>query len=231
MAIRIFVSHSSHDIDVVERLVGFVESALVVAPSEIRCSSLPGYKLAGGERTSETVRAEVSAADVLIAVITRKSFKSQWVCFEVGARWGFGRFLVPLLGPGIDGSALGGPLREYSALSASIPADLDQMAREIADKCGFELRPRSEYQMALEEILKLKAQLTGQEVETKVREFFRNNPDEYFQPGAGVGAELGLERGVTQEIAERLVKEGFLEYRRGQFGRIYRLSEQGKGRP
>ena len=86
MAPRIFVSHSSRDLDVVERVVKLLEARLVVEVSDIRCSSLPGYGYPGGARPSDRIRAEIADAQALLAILTRESFASAWVLFEINAR-------------------------------------------------------------------------------------------------------------------------------------------------
>lgn len=224
MAPRIFVSHSSKDIEIVRRILDLIEAALLVEPGDIRCTSLPGYKLSGGDRTSDRVRAEIDQAAVLLAIITRKSFASAWVLFEMGARWGLGKRILPLLGPGIEASVLHGPVQDLNAFSCSVKADLEQMLGDLARFLALDLRSRGHYEKALQSVLELKERLTGPENETRIRDFFRKHPDHWYYPEAAVGAELGIEREIVRVIVDRLSEEGYLKHRVGQFGREYRLS-------
>jgi hypothetical protein len=49
--IKIFISHSSKDVLLVKALIDLIRSALSIPASDIRCTSVPGYKLPGGALT------------------------------------------------------------------------------------------------------------------------------------------------------------------------------------
>lgn len=115
--IRLFISHSSTDSVLVEHLVEFLQVALNLSASKIRCTSINGYRLPGGVNTDEQLKREVHEADVLIGVISSDSLQSLYVVFELGARWGAGRLLYPLLVPGTTAKILGGPLAGLNALT------------------------------------------------------------------------------------------------------------------
>lgn len=232
MTPRIFVSHSSDDLDVVKCVVNLLEAAFVAKSGDIRCTSLPGYRLSAGDKTSEVVRVEISQANALLAIITRKSFASAWVLFEMGARWGSGERIVPLLGPGADPSVLRGPVHEINALSCSHREDLEQVLHDLAGFSKLEQRPRSRYGVELQAVLGLRDRLAGPENKARLLEVFRRHPDHYYQPGA-VGAEVGLELEIVRELANQLVAEGYLDWELKQFGRNYRLSarERAKSAP
>lgn len=226
MSPRIFISHSSHDISAVGRVVKLIEAALVVESGGIRCTSLPGYKLSPGSRTSDTVRREIAQAKAFVAIITRKSSASAWVLFEMGARWGLDKRIVLLLGPGIQASVLRGPVREYSALSCSNRPELEQLLEELARLSDFHKRPPEEYDDALRSVLELEHELTGPENEARVLALLRKNKGTWLQPGAGVGKELGLDIKTVRKIADHLVDQGHVEPKLGQYGKIYRLSQE-----
>lgn len=234
---RIFVSHSSADTEVVESVVKLLEAAFVVAPGDIRCTSLPGYRFSGGDRASDRIRAEIASAEALLAIITRESFASAWVLIELGARWGHNRSFLSLLGPGVEPDVLRGPTREYIALSCAVAADLEQALNDLSVQSGLPKRPRDEYEAAFRTVLALKDPLiarqqeaTSPENERRVLKVLQDHPDVYLQPGAGIGMEVGLETEVARTIAERLVNKGQAEWRLDQFGRQYRLSRAEKAR-
>ncbi len=88
LAIRLFISHSSRDSALVELLVAFLRAGLNLPASQIRCTSIDGYRLPVGVNTDEQLRREVHAADVFVGIISSESLKSLYVAFELGARWG-----------------------------------------------------------------------------------------------------------------------------------------------
>jgi len=129
---RLFFSHSSKDIELVTHLVDLVRSALLLTAEDIRCTSLEGYKLPGGADTDAVLKAEVEAADLVVAILSTSSLASHYVTFELGARWGSGRPLIPLLAPTLPASALSRPLSALNSLSCASAADLHQFVADSA---------------------------------------------------------------------------------------------------
>lgn len=152
MPIRLFVSHSSKDAPFVERLVELVRSGLDLRRQDIRCTSVDGYRLGAGAHTDEQLRADVMGADVCLGVITPDALDSLYVAFELGARWGAGRTLVPLLAPGVPASALRGPLGGINALSCT-RTGLQQLVSDLADMLGLTAEPAHAYDRYITAIL------------------------------------------------------------------------------
>ena len=136
----VFVSHSSKDADLALALVEFLKAGLGLNASQIRCSSVDGYRLPVGVNTESQLRGEVNAADVVIGLVTPSSLSSHFVMFELGARWGAGRFLAPLLA-GVSPGELTGPLNLLNALSANNESQLHQLLQDVSSQMG--LTPQS----------------------------------------------------------------------------------------
>jgi hypothetical protein len=154
-SIRIFISHSSQDHELVRLLLDLLRSALRLPSGQVRCTSIDGYRLPGGANTHEQLRAEVHDADAFIGVISAHSIKSLYVAFELGARWGAGKPLIPLLAPGVDVSLLGGPLAGLNALRSDSRAQLQQLVGDIAQLLHLSPEPPQVYENAVEAILRL----------------------------------------------------------------------------
>lgn len=150
---RVFISHSSKDIDLVRQLVDLMRSALPLSAEDIRCTSLEGYKLPGGADTDAVLRAEVEAAELVVAVLSTASLASHYVTFELGARWGNGRPLIPLLAPTLPASALSRPLSALSALSAASAADLHQFVADAARTLTITAQPPASFQRHIDRIV------------------------------------------------------------------------------
>lgn len=130
--VDLFVSHSSRDIEVVRLLVGLLRNALNLRPDQIRCTSLDGYRLPAGAQFGDSLRKEVVGTAVLIGLISSRSFESAYVLFELGARWGAQKPIIPLLAPGTDPQVLSGPIAELNALRCDSAGQLHQLIDEIS---------------------------------------------------------------------------------------------------
>jgi hypothetical protein len=154
-SIRLFISHSSQDHELVRLLLELLRSALRLPAGEVRCTSIDGYRLPGGANTNEQLRAEVHDADAFIGVISAQSLKSLYVAFELGARWGAGKPLIPLLAPGVDMHLLGGPLIGLNALRADSRAQLQQLVVDVAQVLQLSPESPQVYENCIEAILRL----------------------------------------------------------------------------
>jgi len=133
-------------------LITFLRSALRLSSEEIRCTSVAGYNLPGGVETDEHIRQEVLTTPVFIGLITESGLASAYVLFELGARWGAKRPLIPLLAPGISPDTLQGPISNLNALSCASSANLHQLVNQIATTLEIKAEPAAGYQNELEVI-------------------------------------------------------------------------------
>ena len=142
---RIFISHSSHDLETAELLIDLLRKSLTLGSTDIRCSSVDGYRLPGGVSTDERLRTEVHDAELVIGLITPNSLKSAYVSFELGARWGAGRPMIPLLASGTTPEQLEGPLAGISALDCSNESQVNQLVEDASTHIGMDPDQPSSY--------------------------------------------------------------------------------------
>lgn len=152
--IDIFISHSQRDASIAESLIALLRSALSVPAETIRCTSVDGYRLPAGVSTEERLRQEVHDAKAFIGIITQDSLRSAYVLFELGARWGAGRQLVPLLAAGTPATALVGPLSGLNALDCRSSAQLHQLVSDIAQELKLSVGNPASYLRAVEDLRK-----------------------------------------------------------------------------
>lgn len=156
--IRLFISHSSKDSKFVQLLVELLRTALPLPASQVRCTSIDGYRLPGGANTDQQIKQEVHAADTFIGVISLHSIKSLYVVFELGARWGAGRSLIPLIAPGTDSNILSGPLSGINALNAGNRSQILQLISDISTELDVSAESPATYERNIELILKIKTE-------------------------------------------------------------------------
>lgn len=129
---RVFISHSSLDEEVTRILIDLLRQALNLKSEDIRCTSIDGYRLPAGVSTSEALRQEVHEATLVIGLITPNSIKSAYVLFELGARWGADKAMIPLLASGTKPDHLEGPLKEINVLDCSEDGQVHQLLEDAA---------------------------------------------------------------------------------------------------
>lgn len=151
--IKLFVSHSSEDTELAALLVQLIATALVMRSQDIRCTSVDGYRLPGGSDADQQLRDEILAAECFLGVISPQSLASAYVLFELGARWGAKRHLVPVLAPGLKPQALKGPLRGLNALSCDSMAEVHQLISELAALLNTQIESPAAYQRQLEALV------------------------------------------------------------------------------
>lgn len=158
VAPMIFISHSSKDEKLAAALIDLLLSALPSLgsrPNQIRCTSVPGYKLEGGAETDSQLRREMKDALVFIGLLTRNSLRSTYVLFELGARWGAGTRIKPLVAAGFPKSNLRPPLSGLHVQSCDERTDLHQMLREIGTDLDLPMAPADVYDRHLVKLLEV----------------------------------------------------------------------------
>lgn len=160
-SLAVFVSHSSADEQIASKLAELLRAALSLSADQIRCTSVDGYRLPSGAHTEERLREELNAARIFIGIITRNSLASAYVMFELGARWGAGLRLIPLLA-GIRASDLGDPLKALNCVTGESEAQLHQLIEELAGIFGRPVQGVSSYTRYISELAALCSSNIGQ---------------------------------------------------------------------
>jgi hypothetical protein len=132
--IRIFISHASQDAKLAKRLINFIEASLDAPRGTIRCTSVAGYRLDGGDDASEVLRVNLQECDVVLGMLTSASVASSYVLMELGAAWAFAKRAIPLIGPGATFGDLPGPFKDIHALRMDLDTDMMSM-HETVQKC------------------------------------------------------------------------------------------------
>ena len=128
---RIFVSHSESDSEFAGLLVDLLEKALSLRGDDILCTSVDGHRLPGGQSTDERLRSDTQDAELMIGLITPNSMRSMYVGFELGARWGSQKTLIPAFALGVSRRDWRGP--RITELDCSNVSQVYQLVEEVAN--------------------------------------------------------------------------------------------------
>ena len=162
---RVFISHSGKDATLAKSLVNLLQKSMRLSSDDIRCSSVDGYRLPGGVSTDERLRTEVHDAKLIIGLITPNSLNSLYVAFELGARWGARKPMIPLLASGANTDHLGGPLSGINALSCESESQVNQLIEDSALHLGIDPEKPSSLTHEVKQVVQASAN-SPPEVET-----------------------------------------------------------------
>lgn len=150
VALQIFISHSSEDHVLAGKLADLLRAAFRLPASSIRCTSVDGYRMSGGATTDGDLRREVRECTAFVGLISHRSISSMYVLFELGARWGVDRPLIPALAPGAPIALLSGPLSQRNALKLDRQGEVHQLVSDIGKLLDSKPEPPESYQRLLE---------------------------------------------------------------------------------
>jgi chaperonin cofactor prefoldin len=134
MSIKLFVSHSTKDIALVEHFIEFLESAMRVSADEIYCTSLNGT-IPTGVNFVEHMKQHITSAELVLFLITENYFKSPFCIAEMGAAWGLNQNIYPVVVEPLKYDVLGStPLAGIQAIKLNSDSDITKMYQEFVDK-------------------------------------------------------------------------------------------------
>lgn len=138
---QVFISHRHKDKELVAALIRLLDTAFDLDKTDLRCTSVPPYKLPAGERTSDRLKTEIARAKAVLGILTPDTKESQYVLFELGAAWGEDTVTFPLLAKGARPEDIPPPIYDRHPLKLTDPSDCHQLIDDLAD--GTKLRRRA----------------------------------------------------------------------------------------
>lgn len=95
---KIFISHSSKDIELVNKFIDLILIlGLGISREEIFCTSIQGTHIKSGADFKDTIKQELFNSKAVIQIIT-KNYKSSEICLnEMGAAWATSETVIPLV--------------------------------------------------------------------------------------------------------------------------------------
>ncbi len=157
--IKIFISHSAKDEAFAKAIVDLLEGSLNVGDDAIRCTSVPGHMLKPGDDTAKTLRAEIEACDVLIALLTSNSLASKFVLMELGGAWVLNKPVCLVLHPSLKWGKLPGPFGSLHGVKADDRNGLISVVEVVKEATKFEPRSREKGDACLTNTLATLAKL------------------------------------------------------------------------
>lgn len=137
---QIFLSHTSKDKALVDKLVDLLTSGCGVDPNTILCTSLEGKGIpAGTPSFIEYLKKEIQEPKLVIFVLSENFFESHFCLCELGAVWAMDLPNFPLVVPPTTKSQLKATLAVTQAGYIKDVSYLDELRDRVRDAIGSEV--------------------------------------------------------------------------------------------
>ncbi len=134
---RIFLSHSSKDKALADRLTELLTTGCDVSPNDILYTSEPGMGIPAGYHSFiEYLHGQIQHPALVILLLSENYFASHFCVCELGATWGGNLPSFPLVVPPTDRAKLKATLLVTQAGYVNDQACLDELCQRIRDDLG-----------------------------------------------------------------------------------------------
>lgn len=135
---KIFISHSSKDVKVVEEFVDLLET-IGLDSNQIFCSSLSGYGIPLGENFIECLKSELSDSNTMVVFMLSENFyKSPVSMCEMGATWIQSKEHIPVLIPPFKFEDIAGTLKLTQGFMINDSMKWNEFKDKIIQTFGLE---------------------------------------------------------------------------------------------
>lgn len=136
MSKSIFISHASADKALVESFVDVVLSnACEVKVADIFCTSLEGMKVPVGTNSFiDFIRAQIQQPKLVILIISPSYLASQFCLCEMGACWGMGLPVFPIVVPPLNPSDVKATLAVTQCVSIQELSTLEDLCQRVGEE-------------------------------------------------------------------------------------------------
>lgn len=93
---KIFISHSTKDVELIEKFLDFLETAMGISREEVYCTSIDGT-ISTGQKFIDNIENNIKSAEIVIFIITPQYLKSKFCLAEMGAAWVLNQEIYPLI--------------------------------------------------------------------------------------------------------------------------------------
>jgi hypothetical protein len=173
---KFFVSHSSKDIDVVEKVIDILE-AIGVPSSQIFCSSFEGYGVKLGSDFLETIKKELDAEVLVLFILSSNYYSSAISICEMGATWIKTNEHIPILIPPFNYEDIKGVIPTTHGMKINEKAKFNSLKEKIENFIGIKPINISIWERRRNKILKEIKQVLGKRDKEEHKDNYYENCD------------------------------------------------------
>ena len=128
---KIFISHSSKDLKIVDAFVTLLVRGAGLFQGDIFCSSIEGMKIVNGEDLRERIRNNVIGADFAILLVSGNYKRSEVCLNEMGAVWASEKIIKAYVFPDLKEESVGWLINNKAAEKLNDMTALASLYQEI----------------------------------------------------------------------------------------------------
>jgi hypothetical protein len=142
----VFISHAAANKEIADALVDLLETGVGVSSNDIFCSSLEGMGIPSGVNFVDFIRGQIESPRVVILLLSRDYYASQFCLCELGASWVMSHRVVPLTVSPLKYSDVKAVLTGVQVLKLHDPDDLNQMQADLIEALGMSGKPFAQWE-------------------------------------------------------------------------------------
>ncbi|GAA4807636.1 toll/interleukin-1 receptor domain-containing protein [Litoribaculum gwangyangense] len=150
---KIFISHSSLDIKIVEKVIDILE-AIGVPSNKIFCSSFEGYGVKLGSDFLEVIKKELDSNVLVIFILSSNFYSSVVSLCEMGATWVKTNSHIPILIPPFEYDEIKGVIPTTHGMKINEKDKLNSLRDIVTDFIGLEPLNTSVWERRRDNVLK-----------------------------------------------------------------------------
>lgn len=189
---KIFISHSSSDTDIVEKIIDTLE-AIGVPSEQIFCSSFEGYGVKLGADFLETIKTELNSNVLVLFVLSSNFYESVVSLCEMGASWVKTNEHIPILIPPFEYSEIKGVIPTTHGMKINEKPKFNSLKEKIESFMGLKQsnfstweRKRDNILKAIKTILDLRDENPQEDTKTNEPKINTTIPELYKNAGAKI---------------------------------------------
>lgn len=164
---KIFISHSSLDAQIVEKVLDILV-AIGVPHNQIFCSSFEGYGVKLGEDFLERIKVELNTEVLVLFILSQNFFNSPVCLCEMGATWIKTNKHIPILVPPLEYKDIKGVIPHSQGLIITEPLKWNSLKEDVQNFLSLNTIDASIWERKRTKILK--------EIETILAEISTSDP-------------------------------------------------------
>jgi hypothetical protein len=166
---KIFISHAVRNKGMADLLVDLIETGIGISSDDIFCSSLEGLGIPSGVNFVDFIKGQISEPKVVILILTKNYFSSNFCVCELGASWVLSHIIIPIIVPPLNYEDIKSVLTGVQLQKISDKNNLNQIQLDIIEALDINGKSFARWEVKRDDfIMKIEKEITDQKTDEMV---------------------------------------------------------------